>query len=70
VGSEASTDGKCMNKLWERHQVKNLFIHMLISAVSGVAIFSTNQNMGNYFLPARALDEHYLAEKFLKKGKH
>jgi len=49
VGLEASTDGKCINKLWERHQVKNLFIHMLISAESGVAIFSTDENMGNYF---------------------
>jgi hypothetical protein len=49
VGSEAPSDGKCINKLWERHQVIKLFIHMLISAGSGVAIFSPDANMGNYF---------------------
>lgn len=70
VGSEASPDGKCVNKLWEMHQVKNLFIHMLISRGSGVAIFPTDANMGNYFLPTKALNEHYLAEKFQKKGKY
>lgn len=49
VGLEASSDGKCSNKLWERHQVNNLFMHMLISAGSGVAIFYPDANMGNYF---------------------
>lgn len=49
VGSEASLDGKYINMLWERHQVSNLFMHMLISAGSGVAIFSPDANMGNYF---------------------
>lgn len=37
---------------------------MLISAGSGVAIFYPDANMGNYFLPTKALDEHYQAEKF------
>lgn len=64
VGLEAYLDGKCINKLWETHQVENLFTHMLISSGSGVAIFSPDANMGNYFLPIKALDEHYLAEKF------
>ena len=49
VGLEASFDGKCINNLWGRHQVENLFMHMLISAGSGVAIFSPDANMGNYF---------------------
>jgi len=63
VGLEAYLDGKCINKLWETHQVENLFTHMLISSGSGVAIFSPDANMGNYFLPIKALDEHYLGEK-------
>lgn len=70
VGLEASSDGKCINRLWEKHQVENLFKHMLISTGSEVAIFSSDANMGNYILPTKALDEHYLAEKFQKKGKH
>ncbi|WIL44484.1 hypothetical protein QPJ96_21990 (plasmid) [Pantoea agglomerans] len=49
VGLEAYLDGKCINKLWETHQVENLFTHMLISAGSGVAIFFPDANMGNYF---------------------
>jgi len=64
VGLEAYLDGKCINKQWETHQVENLFMHMLISVGSGVAIFSLDANMGNYFLPTKALHEHYLAEKF------
>jgi len=48
VGLEAYSDGKCINKLWETHQVENLFTHMLISAGSRVAIFSPDANMGNY----------------------
>lgn len=53
VGLEAYSNGKCINKQWERHQVKNLFIHMLISAGSGVAIFYLDANMGNYFFTHR-----------------
>ncbi|MBY4841174.1 hypothetical protein [Pantoea sp. DY-5] len=70
MGFDASSYGKCINKLWEIHQVKNQAIHMLISAMLNVANFSPDANMGNNFLPTKALDEQNLTKKLQEKGKH
>ncbi|WP_346302514.1 hypothetical protein [Pantoea sp. Morm] len=70
VGSLACSDGKGINTLWERHQVRSQLIHMLISERLSVAISSPDAIMGNYFLPIKVSDEHCFAEKIQKKGKY